>query len=346
LMRLFDAADAGSLSECDLVSALDIIENYFVRRYLIGETQYVNRMFPTLCRDIQHYDATLPATLRALLATKRCPTDDEVRAAARKRPLYVQSRTYSSIRLRALLTRINEHLSRDCDAVTVLQGTPTIEHILPQTLTDAWRRDLGDAAEQILHDYGDTLGNLTLVTQCYNSQLSNRSFAEKARELAHHGLKLNDVYFADPPALWNAVAIQQRADFLVDQILAIWPSLGSDYMKRAEWQTGAKPKLLIIRDEVIPVKLWRDIIYQTAEYCIRQGAFEAVAQAVPKLVSAEKIDGKYPKDWTVLSNHWSVKVNMSREQVKSVCRRIFSAIGVSENEWHIEEESVESTSGM
>ncbi len=68
-------------------------------------------------------------------------------------------------------------------------------------------------------------------------------------------------------------------------------------------------------------------------------------RSVPKLLSEEKVEGKYPTDWAVLSNHWSVKVYMAREQVRSVCQRILAAIGIPETEWCIEEEAADSVGG-
>jgi uncharacterized protein with ParB-like and HNH nuclease domain len=344
LLKLFDAADTGNLDESDLAAALDIIENYFIRRYFLGETQYVNRMFPTLCRDIQAYDATLPDTLRQMLATRRCPTDQEVRDAVRKRSLYVQSRTFNAKRLCAVLERINAHLSEGRDAITVLQGDPTIEHIMPQTLSDDWRRELGEDADQINSEFGSTLGNLTLVTQSYNSHLSNHPYATKVAALAQHGLLLNEAYFADPPAVWDADAIRHRADFLADHILAIWPSLGPAYVKSSqERQAITKPAVLKIGDENFAVKSWRDVVRQTIEYAIQQDRFDAVRRAIPAHLQADVMGAKSGPQWAVLSNRWRVNVNVSGYQARGMCRRIFAEMGMSETGWHIEEE--EATNG-
>lgn len=72
--------------------------------------------------------------------------------------------------------------------------------------------------------YVHTLGNLTLVTQGKNVELSNIAFSEKNRLLQKHGLRLNSSYFTDNLASWNEGAIRGRADWLMRYILAIWPS--------------------------------------------------------------------------------------------------------------------------
>ncbi|GAA7370080.1 hypothetical protein BD0134_12880 [Helicobacter pylori] len=53
----------------------------------------------------------------------------------------------------------------------------TIEHIMPQKLTEKWKKDLGQDHERIHTQYLHTIGNLTLTG--YNSEYSNRSFQEK-----------------------------------------------------------------------------------------------------------------------------------------------------------------------
>lgn len=52
----------------------------------------------------------------------------------------------------------------------------TIGHIMPQTLTKAWSEHIAPEEHQ---RYLHTLGNLSVTG--YNSELSNKSFAEKKR---------------------------------------------------------------------------------------------------------------------------------------------------------------------
>ena len=53
---------------------------------------------------------------------------------------------------------------------------------MPQTLSDEWREDLGSDATDVHNQWLDTVGNLTLTG--YNSELSNKPFAEKKVALA------------------------------------------------------------------------------------------------------------------------------------------------------------------
>jgi uncharacterized protein DUF1524 len=93
----------------------------------------------------------------------------------------------------------------------------TIEHVMPQTLTDWWKAHLGEDWEedhdQLLH----TLGNLTLTN--YNPELSNRSFPEKRSLFAKSHVELNR-YFGDMQH-WNQGEIERRADALADLALTV-----------------------------------------------------------------------------------------------------------------------------
>ncbi|OCX63328.1 hypothetical protein BFM98_14040 [Lysinibacillus sp. AR18-8] len=50
----------------------------------------------------------------------------------------------------------------------------TIEHIMPQTLTECWKQELGSDFEDAHAKYIHIIGNLTLSG--YNSELSNEPF--------------------------------------------------------------------------------------------------------------------------------------------------------------------------
>jgi uncharacterized protein with ParB-like and HNH nuclease domain len=61
----------------------------------------------------------------------------------------------------------------------------TIEHIMPQTLTDWWVNNFGskEAAEIIYEKYLNCIGNLAPISKSYNSKNSNKSWLEKRENL-------------------------------------------------------------------------------------------------------------------------------------------------------------------
>jgi uncharacterized protein with ParB-like and HNH nuclease domain len=195
LLAVYDLYDKGILLAEDFRSVLVILENYIMRRYLVGEpTNYLNKLFATLRPQINQ--ERFVSSLREVLATKNYPNDRRVRQAILTRPLYDKS-SLTRDRTSLVLETINRHLSLGSGGYTVLDKAATIEHILPQTLSQEWKEELGERWEHVHRDYVHTLGNLSLVTQEWNSVLSNAPFG----------------------------AIHGRAAFLTQQILAIWPIL-------------------------------------------------------------------------------------------------------------------------
>ena len=98
----------------------------------------------------------------------------------------------------------------------------TIEHVMPQTLTDEWRNMLATDGElERIHDLlVDTIGNLTLTA--YNPELSNLDFEEKKKIYASSHYSLNE-YFAGCP-VWSAEQIENRAGELWEHAKQLWPA--------------------------------------------------------------------------------------------------------------------------
>ena len=55
----------------------------------------------------------------------------------------------------------------------------TIEHVMPQKLTDEWKNYLGADAEDVHNLYRDRLANLTLSGDVINTGIGTKLFAEK-----------------------------------------------------------------------------------------------------------------------------------------------------------------------
>ena len=98
----------------------------------------------------------------------------------------------------------------------------TIEHVMPQTLSDEWKIHLGDDCEQTHELYLNTLGNLTLTA--YNSELSNDSFKKKREIYNESHLEMNK-YFSTVEK-WSDIEIKQRAGILASKLMKIYPYFG------------------------------------------------------------------------------------------------------------------------
>jgi hypothetical protein len=78
-----------------------------------------------------------------------------------------------------LLLKINEHLMQQTGdtAMAFTEQGHSLEHIMPQTLTDEWA-----GIDPVFHDARlHFIGNMTLVGKDYNSSISNQSLPDKVR---------------------------------------------------------------------------------------------------------------------------------------------------------------------
>ena len=96
----------------------------------------------------------------------------------------------------------------------------SLEHIMPQKLTDEWRTMLGTDAKEVHERWLDTLGNLTLTA--YNSEMSNHPLRDKLPFLKNSALTLDNQYFKNVET-WNAEEIQRRGEYLADIAVKVWP---------------------------------------------------------------------------------------------------------------------------
>ncbi len=222
LLRMSDALASGEITKVQFLEALVALENYMVRRYIVAEPiSYLNRMFPTLWNEVDSGD--FGPSLKQALSRRNYPSDEKLFRSVESRRLYDKSE-HNRYRTALVLESINRKLSEGTGGYTVLDSLPTIEHIMPQTLSEDWKEQLGLMWEQIHRDHLHTLGNLTLVTAEWNSQLSNASFDIKRTKLAGNALRLNSSYFGNVSSKWGRDEIRERSKALCQMIVTIWPS--------------------------------------------------------------------------------------------------------------------------
>lgn len=99
----------------------------------------------------------------------------------------------------------------------------TIEHVMPQTLDEDWKLDLGpaEANDVNLPRLRHTLGNLGLNSQSANSTYGNKSFAVKKTQYAHPKSALTAAILAHPGP-WNSAAIQDNSRQLAGTAQLVW----------------------------------------------------------------------------------------------------------------------------
>src|SRR5262249_42553906 len=134
---------------------------------------------------------------------RRFPSDSEFGEAFKNQPQYGRGAT------RFILSRIETGFNHK-EPVDLTSAT--IEHILPQTLSQEWKDELGAEAEKTHARLVNTFGNLTLTG--YNSELGNLPFSQKKEKLKTSHIELNRWILEQ--AAWREKEIVCRADALLE----------------------------------------------------------------------------------------------------------------------------------
>jgi len=318
------------ISAEEFVVLLEVIENFIIRRFVSNiASNQLNKVFPTLYRQIKDkYAENSIEGLKSVLQTRYYSKDVEFRQRLLDTRLYGNGD--GAIKTKLILESIEEFYQHK---EQVNFDNLTIEHIMPQTLTEGWREELGDdwavRYDLLLH----TLGNLTLTG--YNSALSNSSFEEKKELLKESHLEMNK-YFKHKHS-WRYEDIEQRANDLADTALAIWPYFGEDKIERGIQKKGSitSPKVLSIFGEIFAVQTWRDVLEQTMNVIadMEPEAFEKIQKQFPRYIGTDKSRFRETRN---LKNGMFIEVNLSSHDVQKLCLQALVTAGLTANDWEIE----------
>ena len=140
------------------------------------------------------------------------PNDEAVREGIRTRKAYGGGVTNTSF---AVLCALMEAEHKESPARENL----TIEHVMPQKLTDQWKHDLGEGSEEIHDRYVHRLPNLTLSG--YNPEMGAVQFHQKRTVYEKSTIGMTR-RLADENE-WNEDALERRAEDLAVRVLRRWP---------------------------------------------------------------------------------------------------------------------------
>ncbi|MFG1243636.1 DUF262 domain-containing HNH endonuclease family protein [Xanthobacter sp. V7C-4] len=240
LLRLW----ASGMGDEEKRKSLDLLLSLIVRRAVCGLTgKNYNNLFLGVIADLEKkgwsYE-NLSAYLVGLTSESgRFPQDAELENAILSKPLYT---TLGSARVRALLSEIELAKRGKKQEDKELPDTLTIEHILPQTWRTYWPmngesqptdEDFTQATFAVLEDgttigrivrrnrIKQTLGNLTLVTQFFNSSVSNLDFGVKRQEFEDQSILMLTKDFVKKTS-WDEDEIAARGKALFEHARQIW----------------------------------------------------------------------------------------------------------------------------
>lgn len=236
LLELYSDYSDGVLSKDDFRRSIALIESYICRRAVCGiPSNGLNKLFAPFTKHIQkdEYFESLEVHFGYLTEKQRFPNNDEFKNSFITIDFYkFQKKEYFFERLENFDTK-----------EPVNTKGLTTEHIMPQTLTEKWEKDLGQDHERIHTQYLHTIGNLTLTG--YNPEYSNNSFQEKRdmeKGFKDSPLRLNqglrDLKF------FGEEEIKKRANDLADLALKIWtyPNLNAETLEKYKPKKDKKEK--------------------------------------------------------------------------------------------------------
>lgn len=243
LISFLKYAIENQLCENAIWEVLDLVEGYLARRIICSmSSNSLTQTFCALHRDVlrslaEYEKAGLPLSIpyHEILSFHilrregnfRIPRDETFAEAILTRNVYQMPKAAQHF----LFERLENFNHTEFIDVKkqMLNGEATIEHIMPQTLTPVWRKELGDDAETIHAQFLHTFANLTLTG--VNSELSNNPFTDKKNGKIVNGQFINgyqgSIYRITQELVsydtWNLRSMQQRADKIKNKFLTLYP---------------------------------------------------------------------------------------------------------------------------
>lgn len=239
LMEVLSLNKDNSITNEDVLKIFTTVESYIFRRYICRvPINALSKLFAAIDYEIRRYDDTntnnyydkFVYAITSRTESVRYPNDEEFKEQIGNIDAYnipTRYRLYIFERYENFGTietkDIYEHIkSKDY----------TIEHIMPQQLTPAWEKSLGENAHQIHSKWLHRLSNLTITA--YNSKLSNKPFIEKrdsTNGYKQSGLRINNIIAQQET--WAEQQLIERSNRMTDRAIEIWPKPNTTYQPQA-----------------------------------------------------------------------------------------------------------------
>ena len=256
IMRLYDYYDSKTLTEEEFVHSLKIIDSYLLRRAVIG---LPNNSYWSIFARITH-QLMRESPFQSLLFVFSTLSHNYVFPLNES---FLQELSTSDLYYRPTLCKtLLDRLENDGQ----LEPSPTseysIEHIMPQTLTNEWNNMLGNGAKQIHEEWLHRLGNLTLTA--YNPQISNSPFSVKKTTSGgfnDSSVRLNK--YVREQTEWTLCQMEKRGSLLANQALEIWqyPNPDKEFAKKYKiWQLRGQESQKNVEDLVLNAELKKMLV--------------------------------------------------------------------------------------
>ncbi|MDR0926766.1 MAG: HNH endonuclease family protein [Ignavibacteria bacterium] len=320
------------MSEAQFISILTTIRTYLIRRRVLGLSKGENKNIVLQCpkiAELSNSSIKMIEVLSGMFYQIRMPNDNEIRQELQTMDFYNGTKKYSKF----ILGKIEEHNTKV--SVDFRNEKITIEHIMPQTLSNSWKQELGDNFEHIHITYLHNLGNLILTE--FNSEIGNKPFADKKNKLNNSSLNFRlDVINRNT---WNENDINEHLNNMIAWFLDTFP-LPEDYRTANNWNItkgddntdknfsplddeageiakGRTPSKLTIGNEQISVKTWQDVFIEFLKWikATPDYDYETIFVNQYKLLSKEDAIIKWKEFESMLTNEIDKDDETQRKKV-------------------------------
>jgi hypothetical protein len=317
------------ITKDDFVTILKTLENYLIRRFVCNvPSNTLNKIFPIVYPQIiSKYPDNIVEGFKTVLQGRGYPKDNEFYLRFRETKFYGGGDR--QIKTKLILETIEESFAHK---ERVPFDNLSIEHIMPQTLSEWWQNELGAEWEETHDLFLHTIGNLTLTA--YNTELSNDSFPTKKKTFEESHLELNS-YFSEI-SHWTRNEIEQRAEKLAKQAIELWTYFGQENTSPTDLQEvkGTTPLSLSILGQHIPVDSWRDVMEQTLNTVadLEPEKFEVLAHNFPRYLGKDKNKFRAIRQ---LQNGYYIEMNLSAQSIQKLCYQAMETIELTSEDWNV-----------
>jgi len=328
LLNFYGNYTGNKISKTDFVAILKILENYLIRRFVCNvPTNQLNKIFPAVYPLlITKYQDSHTEGIKEILQGRGYPKDTDFYTRFKETKFYGAGDR--QIKTKLILETLEENFAHK-EAVPF--DNLSIEHVMPQTLSEWWQHHIGEDWEETHELFLHTIGNLTLTA--YNTEMSNDDFIAKKKAYNESHLELNK-YFA-PLSSWRRAEIESRADALAKQALEIWGYFGQETSSSGLREvTGTSPTALKMLGQQFEVKTWRDVLELTLNTVadLKPDKFEIIAQNFPRYLGKDKNKFRAVRQ---LQNGFYIEVNLSAQSIQKFCSQAMETIELTSDDWSV-----------
>ena len=338
-----------NLTDQEITELLRVTEIFLFRRLIVGlATNALSKIFATLDKDVTKKAqssqlASYAEIYKYVLLNKeessRFPNDEEFEQALFSRNIYAMS-SKNKAYLFSFLE--NEESKEQINVIErIKDGTYTIEHIMPQTLSPVWQKELGEKSQQIHEQWLHTLPNLTLTG--YNSKYSNRPFKDKLdveNGFKDSNLRLNQ--YVRECLKWTEDELVERQSRLSKKSLKLWyyPTTSyappveetNEYLLEDDFDfTGYTLVSYTLYDVESKVQSWKEMQIDVVKYLLEQHTTKIMSLCTDqKFYDLSLLETT--NNFTEISRSVFLYTNCSTRTKINILKKIFEQCDVEQSE--------------